>query len=34
MRALDVNSEHLLLFRKIVLTNEALSFLAQRISLS
>ena len=34
MRALDVNSEHLLLFRKIVLTNEALSVLAQRMSLS
>ncbi len=34
MRALDVNSEHLLSFRKIVLTNEALSVLAQRMSLS
>jgi large subunit ribosomal protein L4 len=34
MRALDVNSEHLLSFRKIVVTNEALSVLAQRMSLS
>jgi large subunit ribosomal protein L4 len=34
MRALDVNSEHLLLFRKIVVTNDALSVLAQRMSLS